>query len=128
MDNLSKPVKILIGLLTIWPPIWMVMFVISLIGNGVIAVVEQPGREFLDGLRFFAIMIPHMLTVFLMSGLMIFYIVHVIMTTRIAENKTKALWAALLYLFNMLAMIVYWFMYIWPEPKVAAGEAEQTSG
>jgi hypothetical protein len=35
-------------------------------------------------------------------------------------NDKKALWAAVLFFGNMVALPVYWYLYIWREPPSAA--------
>jgi hypothetical protein len=127
VDNLSKPVKILIGLLTIWPFIWIFIFCLAMFGMVFIASGQSGhGGDDMFPVWFFALMIPHVLTILLWNGLMMFYIVHVILTKRIAENNTKAVWGVLLYLFNILVMAVYWYLYIWSEPRPAETASNAT--
>jgi len=47
-------------------------------------------------------------------GLLVFYIVHVFRTDRVPADK-KALWAVVLFLGHLLAMPVYWYLYMWPK-------------
>ena len=49
----------------------------------------------------------------LIVGLLVFYITHLFRTDSVANDK-KALWAIVLFLGNVIAMVVYWFLYIWP--------------
>ena len=52
-------------------------------------------------------------------ALLAFYIVHVFRTDRVPADK-KALWAVVLFLGNMFAMPVYWYLYIWPKSEAGA--------
>ena len=61
-----------------------------------------------------------------------FYIFYIFRTDRIAADK-KALWAVVIFLGNMIAMPVFFFIYVWPEtwprqpapptPKPTVGES-----
>jgi hypothetical protein len=42
------------------------------------------------------------------------YIVNVFKNDRVSKDK-KALWVVVLFLGNMIAMPVYWYLYIWEE-------------
>ncbi|NLG84554.1 MAG: hypothetical protein GX493_08130 [Firmicutes bacterium] len=46
------------------------------------------------------------------------YIVNVFNTDLVDKDK-KALWAVVLFFGNIIAMPIYWYLYIWREPKVA---------
>jgi len=125
MDNLSKPVKILIGIATIWPPIFMFLFMFGFFFMGfvmpmIVGDLNHMGgpheRDFIALAAFIIFMALYLFTILLWNGLMIFYIVHLFMTKRIAEGGTKALWAVLIFLANILVMPVYWYLYIWQEP------------
>jgi len=117
MDKMSKPIKILLGLLTIWPTLYIgiaclfmsdIFTAMGLFGHG--GNNEHPSW-------FIAFIIVHILTIFVWNVLMAFYVAHLILTTRIPGTNMKALWGALLYFFNIMAIIVYFCMYVWPEPK-----------
>lgn len=118
MDNLSKRVKILVGLLTLWPLVWMATFFILVFLGITLAATHSGGGtgDAAPPIWFFAIIIPHIFTILVWNALTIFYIVHVIVTKRIADNNIKALWAVMLLLFNIVIMPVYWYLYIWHEP------------
>ena len=58
----------------------------------------------------------YFLTMLEMFALLVIYIVHVFKTDRVPQDK-KALWAVVLFLGNMLAMPIYWYLYIWNDPK-----------
>ena len=58
----------------------------------------------------------HLLTMLEILVLLVIYIVHVFKTDSVPQDK-KALWAVVLFLGNMLAMPVYWYLYIWKEHR-----------
>jgi hypothetical protein len=55
-----------------------------------------------------------------MFGLLTFYMVYLFRTDRIGQDK-KALWAVALFLGNLIAMPVFFVLYIWPD---SPGKAE----
>jgi hypothetical protein len=63
----------------------------------------------------------HFLTMLEIFALLAFYIVHVFKTDRVSQDK-KALWAVVLFLGNMIAMPIYWYLYIWKEPTPSTPE------
>ena len=61
-------------------------------------------------------------------ALTVFYIVNVFKNNRI-ENDKKVLWAIVLFMGNMIAMPIYWYIYIWKEPPVLSNRSpEQLAG
>jgi hypothetical protein len=62
----------------------------------------------------------HLLVMLLIVALMAFYIFHLFRTDRVPSDK-KALWAVVLFLGNLLAMPVYWYLYMWPRDAEGAG-------
>jgi hypothetical protein len=65
-------------------------------------------------LPFLVIFPVHLLTMFVILGLTIFYIVDVFRNERVEKDK-KVLWAVVLFLGNMIAMPIYWYLYIWKQ-------------
>jgi hypothetical protein len=62
--------------------------------------------------------IVHISTAFLLVALIAIYIRDIFKTNRVDKDK-KALWAVCIFLGNMVAIPIYWFLYIWKEPKSA---------
>ncbi|WP_159568540.1 hypothetical protein [Limnobacter sp. 130] len=54
----------------------------------------------------------HLSTMALMVGLLIIYIVYLFRTEHVPKDK-KALWAVVLFMGNIIAMPVFWFLYVW---------------
>jgi hypothetical protein len=61
---------------------------------------------------------------FIMIGLLVFYIVHLFKNPAIAGDR-RALWAVVLFLGSIIAMPVYWFLYIWRRPEAVASPLPQ---
>lgn len=54
----------------------------------------------------------HLGTMALMVGLLVIYIAYLFKTENVPKDK-KVLWAVVLFLGNILAMPVFWFLYVW---------------
>lgn len=105
--NPSKGVSLLIGLATLWPPIYLVLF-LSTIG---FLFVEHGNQA---GFGWFKYIFPlHCLTMLLSFGLTAVYIVHAFKTDRFAPDK-RVLWVIILFMGNMLAFPIYWWLYLRP--------------
>lgn len=110
---MKKSSKILLALATIWPFLYMILFMgvaVSLIflrGN-------EPGF-------IWAIIIPlHILTMLWIMGLTVFYMVNVFRNDRVNKDM-KVLWAVVLFMGSIIAMPIYWYLYIWrvaPSPSI----------
>jgi hypothetical protein len=113
---MNKPAKLLIGAATLWPVLYMFFF-FAMIFMSFFLISTSGGQG--SGLPFpFQIIVPlHLLTMLVIMGLTIFYMVDVFRNERIDKDK-KVLWAVVLFLGNIIAMPIYWYLYIWKEfPK-----------
>ncbi|MFA4852098.1 MAG: hypothetical protein WC924_03160 [Candidatus Gracilibacteria bacterium] len=104
---MSKTKKIILGIATLWPIIYMFIFfslVFSFITN-----VANP--EVMFGYLFGA----HLFTMLLIVILLIIYIRDVFKNDMVLETR-KTLWTILLIFGNMIAMPIYWYLHIWKKP------------
>jgi len=67
----------------------------------------------------------HFLTMLEILALLVIYIMHVFKTDSVPQDK-KALWAVVLFLGNMIAMPIYWYLYIWKEARPEQGAESGT--
>ena len=101
---MNKIQKIIIGLLTILPILYMGLFLINFM-------------SFPNEIINFDTMIKlHMGAMLLIFGLLIFYIVNIFKTNRVTNDK-RTLWAIVIFFGTVIAMPIYWYLYIWTEPK-----------
>ncbi len=109
---MKKSAKIVLGITTLWPIIYMCLFFIFMFSM-FLWIPQQSSSGgppvFITGL--FGL---HFFTMLLIFGLIAVYIVNIFRNDRI-ENDKKALWAVVIFLGNMFAMPVYWYLYIWKE-------------
>ena len=105
--------KLLLGLVTLWPFAYVILFFVVIAAEFFMPGSGEPGPPPL-----IALIVPlHLLTMLVILALMVFYIVNVFKNNRV-ENDKKALWAIVLFMGGMIAMPIYWYMYIWKEAPV----------
>ena len=109
---MTKAKALLFGGLTVWPIIYIFLFfVVVLLQIFMMSLATQAPPEEIP--LFFKIIFPlHFLTMIWIVSLIAFYIWHIFRTDLVPQDK-KALWAVVIFLGNVLAMPVYWYLYIW---------------
>ena len=112
---MSKEKKIVLAIFTAWPFLYMIFFFVMVFTIMMSSFSGQPPSSGMPTI--IMILFPlHFLTILDIFALLIIYIMHVFKTDRVPEDK-KALWAVALFLGNMIAMPIYWYLYIWKEPE-----------
>jgi hypothetical protein len=116
---MKKPGKVLLGLVTLWPFFYLILFFAVIFST----VVFMPGSGEPGPPPLIALILPlHLFTMLAVMALMVFYIVNVFRNDRVDKDK-KALWAVVLFMGNMIAMPIYWYLYIWRETLTADSAA-----
>jgi len=121
--------KLVIGALTALPLLYMLPFFTFIIGTMFwISMMPGEGGSHSSGppVAFVALFAAHLVTMMLMFGLNVFYIVFLFKTDRVPQDK-KALWAAVLFLGNMLAMPVFFYLYVWPDEWPRQGQRQEAA-
>lgn len=109
---MKKGSKVLLGAATIWPSFYLLLFFVFMV-----LMFLTVGGDPNDSTTPFLIMLMfplHLLTMLLMMGLTVFYIVNVFRNDRVVKDM-KVLWAVVIFLGNIIAMPIYWYLYIWRE-------------
>ena len=102
---MKKSSKILLALATIWPFLYMILFMGFVLSSFFLRG-NEPGF-------IWAIIIPlHILTMLWIMGLTVFYMVNVFRNDRVIKDM-KVLWAVVLFMGSIIAMPIYWYLYIW---------------
>jgi hypothetical protein len=78
---------------------------------------SRPRLPMVFPIGFVALFALHALTIFLTIALMPLYIVLAVKSDRLDET-TRIIWVVLFCTIGMLGMPVYWYLYIWREPRV----------
>jgi hypothetical protein len=116
---MSKTMKLLLGLVTLWPFAYLILFFL-LIFSMILFIGPGQGDPGSGPPRALALIFPlHLLTMLVIAALTVFYIVNVFRNERVVKDQ-KVLWAVVLFLGNVLAMPIYWYLYIWKEGLPAA--------
>lgn len=133
---MSKPKKIILGLLSIWPIVYFAIFVLFVFSQMLSPLRQGPVTTPSTAMSgssttptnvvagsgvpgwFMALAALHLGTGFLLVILIAIYIRDIFKSDRVSKDK-KALWAVCIFLGNMVAMPIYWYLYIWSEPKSA---------
>ena len=127
--TISKPVKLLVGALSVWPFVYLVLFV-GFVATSVFWIGQTEADESgLVPIAFGLVFVVHFATILSIFGLTIFYVVFLFKTDRVPQEK-KALWAVVLVLGNMLANPVFYYLYVWPDewPGLDADSPERQPG
>ena len=107
---MTKGKALFIAFLTVWPFIYAILFFVLM----AVLVISSAGRNPPGDLPlpFIIVFLIHGATMLLTMGMTAYYIYHVFTTERVHKDQ-KALWAVVLFLGNIFAMPIYWYLYIW---------------
>jgi hypothetical protein len=142
---MKRSTKLLLGLATMWLPIYLVLFMAFVFGMIFFAdsnasstpPTSPPPVESVEGDResgampviatmgIVGVFALHTFTIFLSIGLTIFYIIHAIKNEAL-KSDAKAIWAVLFFMAGMVAQPIYWYMQIWKDPGAAAPPSNRT--
>ena len=124
---MTRGKAITLAAFTAWPFVYVILFMCTVFGM-IVSDIAGGARSAGPPVMLLLIFPLHFLTMLEIAGLLVVYIVHVFRTDRIAQDK-KALWAVVLFLGNVIAMPVYWYLCIWREPgQPARGEGGGGAG
>jgi len=108
--RIGKPLAIIIGIITLWPIIYMVLFMGSIFLAMATGFNQQQAPHFFPYL-----MVAHLGTMLIMFGLLAFYIVHVFKNPSFKDDR-RVLWAIVIFMGGPVGAPVYWWLHIWPRP------------
>lgn len=123
---MKKSKKLLLAAGTFFPFFYMIAFMLFIFTSIFFA---QPGRGGGDlfPAMFLAIIPFHLLAMVLMMAMPIYYIVNAFRNPRVEKDK-QVMWAVLLFAFGMLAMPVYWYLYIWRDEEQVSNQTASSAG
>ncbi len=111
----NRPVRLLLGLATLWPLLYFIVFVYYALR----AVFFSPMGTSDLPTTFFVL---HLVTMVVTLGLLVTYILDTFRNDRVAKDM-KALWAVVLFMGSIFAMPIYWYLYVWRDsPPAVAGQ------
>lgn len=107
--------KLIWGIFSIWPICWMILFMcgalLLLMGTGFLES-DEPAPILFIVMGF--IMIFHFATIIEIWVMIILYLIRIIKDESIEQNN-KILWVILIFIGNIIAMPIFWYLYIWKE-------------
>ena len=104
----SRGTVVAIGLLTLWPLLYMGLFLSFFVYMFTSMAHQQQGPP-----AFFMYIFPlHCFTMLLMFALTGVYVFHAYKTDQIPADK-RVLWVVILFFGNMVAFPIYWYLYMW---------------
>jgi hypothetical protein len=111
--RIGKPLAIVIGIFTIWPVIYMALFIVWFIVTALTFFQHTQQHQSAGPPALFQyIFLPHLLTMLLTFVLIAFYIVHVFKNPALKDDR-RVLWAVVLFMGGIIAAPVYWWLFIW---------------
>ena len=120
--RIGKPLALIVGLVSLWPAIYMLLFLGFFVWTAFTILNRQPQNP---GLLPY-IVIPHIGTMLVMFALMSFYIVHVFKNAALKDDR-RVLWAVVLFLGSPVSAPIYWYFYVWPTARRGAGPTVRSS-
>lgn len=117
-QGLSRPAKIILGLLTLWVPIYMVLFFLAMI----LASTRSFGDGSSDGypLFFSSLFFTHILTMLVMGGTTVFYAVTVYREKAFSDDR-RILWMVIVLLGGFIGQAVYYVLWILKRDSIVSG-------
>lgn len=113
--RLTKGKKLALGFATAFPIAYLLCFFVIVLffvvstALGVRAF--APPRDM--NLIFMLIFPLHFLTIFVSMALMVIYVIHVMQNPKLSQND-RTMWALVIFLGNLIAMPIYYFMQVLP--------------
>jgi uncharacterized BrkB/YihY/UPF0761 family membrane protein len=108
--RLGRPIRLVVGILNCLPFAYGAFF-IAWSSSMAFRNDHQPADMDKFHRQFNMIFSLHLATIVLIMALIAFHIVYLFKTNRVPKDK-KALWAAVIFLGNMVAIPVFWYLYV----------------
>jgi hypothetical protein len=107
--HVSRTLAAILGLVTRWPPLYFLLFM------GFVFGAVFPGQsERLESV-FQAVFAVHLVTMLVVMSLLAFYVVHLFKNETLPSDR-RVLWAIVLFMGNLFAFPVYWYIHVWLAP------------
>ncbi|HDS08669.1 MAG TPA: hypothetical protein ENN73_00450, partial [Firmicutes bacterium] len=114
---MDKRNKVILGFFTIWPVIYIFVFILVAMIIVLIGIFtggdEERFMPFLVG-GSIILMMFHFATIIVIWVMIIIYIIKVINNPDF-EQANKVIWCLLIFFASIIAMPIYWYLYIWKE-------------
>jgi hypothetical protein len=117
---MSKKLKLVLGILTLWITLSPVFFVVLWLGTFFPMILMSESQSATDPspllfmMPFMAFFIGILCTKFIQTGMQVFYLIHIIRNTHATEILRILIGVGLFFL-PFVAMPIYFLTFIWPE-------------
>ena len=119
--TMKQPALILLGLATLWPLVYLIIFLIKAAGL-VVRVLDSPSFDpSVIPQEFASLIVMGVITTLLSIALMVIYILHVNKNESIDENA-RFMWTLLFILLGAVTMPVYYVLHAHPWAQDEPGE------
>jgi hypothetical protein len=122
---MSRSKKLFLGLLAAWTPIYMVIFLVwwalmfwSFDQGGP----QPPNEQFFASFAVIAVL--HAGTMLSAFGQMFCYLYHALTKNDAIDPNMKVVWVIALFFVSMIAIPLYWLLYIWREPEASVAKVK----
>ena len=113
--KVTRTVAVVVGLLTVWPLLFVVLCVAAVVGLFAGAALAGDAGSDPAAAFFVPVMMAGALATMLVSlALLVFYVVHVVMNPTLT-TELRVVWAVLIFMAGFIAMPIYWYLYVWPQ-------------
>lgn len=107
---MNKATKILLGIASLLPWIYIVYFI-----RFALKLLDATSVEESDAL-FNQMLIPHFSAMVLSLLLLAIFIIHIVKNNRLSETA-KLFWGIVIVFGNLVGMPIYWFLHIWRDSQ-----------
>lgn len=124
--RIPRPARVVLGVLTFWPPVYMVLFMLFVFGDVLLSTLSPSSNAGVP-FAFRALFTVHFLTMLEMFGLTVYYAVDVYRDDAL-RNDRKALWMVIVLLGGFIGQAVYYVLWIVQrDPAVPGSPASATT-
>ena len=114
---MKKPIKIMVGIATLWP------FIFILIVYHIFSKAFSPSSPIIVGSPFYILSqhVPYFTPMLKGTAgfvvILAFYFIHNVVKNETISRKNKVIWALVVSFGNIFIMPFYWYIFIWKEAK-----------
>lgn len=118
---MTRSRKLVLAALTAWPPLYMLLFFAWI---AVTFATNDDGEA--SGPTFGVVFGFHIGTILLIFALTVVYVLHAFRSGVVPQDQ-RLLWVIILFVGNMIAMPIYWWLYVWKEGDQETAERQSAT-
>jgi len=123
--DLNKSSKIILGILTFLPLLFVISFLGFIIINFFSMFFSQEPVMPLMLFSYLSYILPYVFPIILLSmGLFVFYIIHIVQNA-LLDTEKRILWVVVMFLAYGVAIPTYWYIHIWKDNSSKVSNADE---